>query len=358
MSSSKNPKKQKQLNKMLLFTDYHVGKSRDLFYTTNTLEYMEWLVSLVEGDPTIDSIGFLGDWHESRSHIHVDTLNLSYKLATRLNNLGLPIYFVVGNHDLFNKHSRDIHSCVFFNKFENFTIIDQPTIFPEFDKSALFSPYLFHNEYDFCLLKQPASHLLGHFEFKDFVITGYNTKMDHGPDAQQLSEYISVLSGHFHKRQTTGNVTYIGNTFPTSFADANDTARGACVYQFDTGQKTYHNWMGGPRYYKTTLSELASGKVNHEVNEKTFVRCMADTHITYEEHNILKDMFIKQLGIKSLAIEEDKTEAKQILGETLSGISQDELTKSTVDELVHKMLSQIAVEKIDNKALIEIYKTL
>jgi hypothetical protein len=85
---------------------------------------------------------------------------------------------------------------------------------------------------------------------------------------------------------------------------------------------------------------------------------MADTHITYEEHNILKDMFIKQLGIKSLAIEEDKTEAKQILGETLSGISQDELTKSTVDELVHKMLSQIAVEKIDNKALIEIYKTL
>lgn len=353
----KNQKR--QLNKMLLFTDIHVGKSRDLFYTTNTLQYIEWLVSLAEADPTIDCIGFLGDWHESRSHIHVDTLNISYKLASRLNGLGLPIYFVVGNHDLFNKHSRDIHSCVFFNKFENFTLIDQPQIFPEFDKGALFSPYLFHNEYEFCLMKQPVGHLLGHFEFKDFIITGYNTKMDHGPDAQQLTEYKSVLSGHFHKRQTTGNVTYIGNTFATSFADANDVARGAAVYTFDTATLEYHNWEAGPRYFKTTLSDLSNGKVTaSQLNEKTFVRCMADTVITYEEHNVLKDMFIKQLGIKSISIEEDKTEAKQIISDTLPGISADELGKSTVDELVHKMLEQIAVDKIDNKTLIEIYKTL
>lgn len=348
----------KQLNKIALFTDYHVGKTRDTFYTTTTLEYMEWFCNLVRSDSSIDSIGFLGDWHESRNNIHIDTLNLSFQLISQLDSLGLPIYFVVGNHDLFNRQSRDTHSCVFFSKFANVNVISQPQIFPEFTGNALFSPYLFHGEYDYSLTKKPAKHLLGHFEFKDFVITGYNVKMDHGPDCTQFSDYQNILSGHFHKRQHQNNVQYIGNTFCTSFADANDNNRGACVYQFDTGKATFHNWAGGPQYVKTTLSALAAGKVGTTLTDKTLIRCIADTPITYEEHTQLKQMFLKEYGVKSVHIEEDKKATKDLISETLPGVTQDDLAKSTVDELVHKMLSQVEVDKIDNKLLVEIYKTL
>jgi DNA repair exonuclease SbcCD nuclease subunit len=329
-----------------------------LFYTTTTREYLDWFVNLVKSDPTIDSIGFLGDWHESRSNLHIDTMNLSKELVGKLDALGLPIFFVVGNHDLFNRQSRDIHSCVFFDLFPNVQVIQQPTIMDQFDGKALFSPYLFHTEYDFCLTKQPVQHLLGHFEFKDFVITGYSVKMEHGPDAKQLTEYKNILSGHFHKRQKSGNVSYIGNTFCTSFADANDVERGAAIYEFDKAKITYHNWTNGPQYIKTTLSDLSAGRVEGVLNEKTFVRCIADTAITFEEHRMLKDSFLKEYGVKSAEIIEDKRVARAALTETLSEVDQADLAKMTVDELVEKMLVEVAVENIDGKTLAEIYKTL
>lgn len=343
---------------MLMFTDFHVGKSRDLFYTTATNDYIDWFCNLAVSTPGIDSIGFLGDWHESRSNLHIDTLNLSYKLTQKLNALNLPIYFIVGNHDLFNKHNRDIHSCVFFNNLSNFIVIDQPQLRSEFDGKALFSPYLFHDEYEHKLLNQPAAHLLGHFEFKGFVITGHSVKLEHGPDCTEFADYKTILSGHFHKRQKTRNVQYIGNTFPTSFADANDVQRGACVYQFDTAALTYFNWTGGPQYIKTTLTELSEGKVNGVLTDKTFVRCIADTKITYEEHTMLKNSFLKQYGVRAISIEEDKVAAKEILAETIPGITTDELAKSTTEELVHKMLSHMTVDGINSKTLVELYKSL
>lgn len=343
---------------MLLFTDFHVGKSRDLFYTTITTEFIDWFCNLAQSTPGIDCIGFLGDWHENRNHLHIDTLNLSYQLTEKLNNLDLPVYFIIGNHDLFNKHNRELHSCVFFNRLSNFIVIDQPVIRPEFDGSALFSPFLFHNEYETTLHDQTSQHLLGHFEFKDFIVTGYNTKMEFGPDCTEFADYKKILSGHFHKRQKTRNVEYIGNTFSTSFADANDIQRGACIYEFDKAKTTYVNWTGGPQYIKTTLSALSDGKVNATLTDRTFVRCIADTSITYEEHSAIKEMFTKQYGVRSITIEEDKVATKQILAETLPGITSDELAKSTTDELIHKMLQQLTAEGIDNKTLVDLYKTL
>lgn len=343
---------------MLIFTDYHVGKTRDLFYTTTTEQYMDWFLGILDANPDVDCIGFLGDWHESRANIHIDTLNLSYRLIERLNSRGLPIFFVVGNHDLFNRTNRNIHSCVFFDRFENVNLVTQPTVFHQFDGKALLSPYLFHTEYDFCLMRQPVQHLLGHFEFKDFVITGSSVKMEHGPDAGQLSEYKNVLSGHFHKRQRQGNVSYVGNTFATSFADANDIERGAAIYQFSTGRLKYHNWMGGPRYVRTTLTELSNGVGTLELNDRTFVRCIADTAITFEEQKELRDALSKDYGVRSAEVIEDKKTSRQMLTEALTDLDVAELNKLTVDELVEKMLSDVNVKEIDGKRLVEIYKSL
>jgi hypothetical protein len=130
------------------------------------------------------------------------------------------------------------------------------------------------------------------------------------------------------------------------------------VYEFDKAKTTYFNWTDGQQYIKTTLTELSEGKVNATLTPKTFVRCIADTKITYEEHTLLKDTFLKQYGVRAISIEEDKVAAKAILSETLPGITTDELAKSTVDELVHKMLSQLSVEGINSKTLVELYKAL
>lgn len=349
----------RQLNKIALFTDIHIGKSRDPFYTTTLQEYIDWFISIVQSDPTIDSIGFLGDWHEVRNSIHIDTMNLSHQLIKKLNDIELPIFFVVGNHDLYNRQTRDIHSCIFFQEFKNVTLISQPTVYDCFDGGALFAPYLFHSEYDNTLKNRKVNHLLGHFEFKDFILTGQSVKMEYGPDCTELGSYKNILSGHFHKRQRQRNVQFIGNTFPTSFADAGDTDRGAVVYTFDTATIEFHDWARAPRYIKTTLSELSSGNNSSEMlNDRTFIRCVADTAISYEEHLALKQMYSKDYGVRGITILEDKKEIKNILAETLPGVTAEEIARSTVDELVHQMLGQVKADKINNELLVNLYKSL
>ena len=74
------------------------------------MDYVDWFCAQVRSDPTIDHINFLGDWHENRSAINIATLKASLEGARRLNSLGLPIFFIVGNHDLYNRHNREIHS--------------------------------------------------------------------------------------------------------------------------------------------------------------------------------------------------------------------------------------------------------
>jgi len=344
---------------MALFTDYHVGKSRDQFYTTTTIEYMDWFCEQVQNDPSIDCIGFLGDWHEHRSNLPIDTMHLSFQLITKLNELNLPVYFVVGNHDLFNRHTRSVHSCVFFQQFSNLIIIDQPVIRPEFDGGALFTPFLFPTEYDASLLNQNTAHLLGHLEFKDFVITGHSIRKEHGPDCTEFSEYRRILSGHYHKRQHLRNVTYIGNTFCTSFADADDLDRGMAVYTFDSGELDFINWDGGPRYVKTTVSEIMSGNVTTPLNDHTYVKCVADVVISYEDVAQLKRNLPAQYGVRSVQVEEDKRAQKEAINETLpAGITPEDVKSFSVDDLVNKMLSQVQVDTIDPNKLVEIYRKL
>lgn len=351
--------KQKQLNKMALFTDYHVGKSQSLYYTSVVREYMDWFCNMVASDPTIDCVGFLGDWHETRSSIPTDTMNLTHEMLSRLDALNLPVYLVVGNHDLFNRENRAIHGCIFFDKFKNIRVIDEPMHCPEFDGSALFSPYLFHGEYQHYLKAARDKHLLGHFEFKGFVITGYSVTLESGPDSSEYGNFSSILSGHFHKRQQMRNVTYIGNTFCTSFGDANDTDRGAAVYEFDTQKLTFKNWELGPKFLTTTLSDLVAGSAHqHSLTERTHVRCIADCDMSYEDHMELKRSLTKEFGVRTFTVEQDVKAAREIVEDTMTGVSLEDMRKMTVDELVRKMLQQVQSDSINPTTLVDLYQSL
>ena len=61
-------------------------------------------------------------------------------------------------------------------------------------------------------------------------MTGYNTKLEHGPSHASFKNVKKIFSGHFHKRQAADNVCYIGNTFPMDFGDLNDNERLKNVY--------------------------------------------------------------------------------------------------------------------------------
>ena len=343
--------------KMAIFTDIHFGaKGNSELHNQDCLDFIDWFCDNVKARGDIDSIGFLGDWFENRNALNIATMNFSYQGAKKINDLGLPVYYIVGNHDLYHRHTREIHSVIHFHEFENFIIIDEPTVIDNEHGEILFCPYMFHNEYPNLLkyLKKPV--WMGHFEFKGFVVTGSDIKMQHGPSPSDFKGPKVILSGHFHKRQhpKNTNIVYVGNTFPTTFGDANDFDRGMCVYDFPNNSLDFKNWADAPKYIKTKLSAVLDGTVDLLPN--SYVKCLADEEITFEESGVLKQSLIKKYKLRDFSLEESLELAQTLSDTETDDIEIDELM--SIDEIVPQMLEQIESEKIDNKKLVRIYKSL
>lgn len=336
------------------FTDIHFGrKSNSPTHNQDCLNYIEWFCQQFREDPDADYIAFLGDWHESRTAIDISTLNYSYKGAQMLNNLGVPVYFIVGNHDMGMRHSREIYSTVPFHEFDNFIIIhDEPTFRPELKDGALFVPYLTKDEYP--KLNQYTNLPLwaGHFEFKDFVLTGYSITLKEGPDVNDFKDVGTILSGHFHRRQIKNNTIYIGNAFPMDFGDANDVKRGLAVYDHNTRETQFINWDSCPRYLKCTLGDILDGNV--KLSDDMHIDINIDTSITYQQLTTLEEQLRKQYNVRSINLDE----TSKFIEENADRIEDEDDGGETVstNDLIINMLSEADEKKFNRSLLIDLYR--
>jgi DNA repair exonuclease SbcCD nuclease subunit len=224
----------------------------------------------------------------------------------------------------------------------------------------MFFPYLFKSEYPATaasIIKHNPKYVFGHFEFRNFVVTGTDRKMDHGPDHTQFSKPKYVFSGHFHKRQALDNVIYIGNTFPTNYGDAWDDARGMAILTTETEDVDFIDWADCPKYRKVKLSDVL-GDPTLKFPSKCRVRCVVDIDIGYTEAQALKEEMIKTLGLREFSLEENINEKKDLL----HGNSdyEDDLDLSSIDDAVIKLLSTgvTPTASIDPNKLVQIYQLL
>ncbi len=351
----------KKLVKTAAFTDIHWGaKSNSESHNRDCMNYIEWFCDKVKADPSIDHIMFLGDWFENRAALNISTMDWSYRGAKKLNELGLPVFFIIGNHDLYHRHTRAVYSTVNFHEFSNFTIINEPTVVQTIGNGALLCPFLFHNEYPSLIKHNTLDTWWGHFEFKDFLVTGYGMKMPTGPDASDFNGPKHIMSGHFHKRQQDKNVVYIGNTFPSNFGDAGDNDRGMMVYDHEQDNMSFINWDDCPKYIRTSLTDLLDGTT--QLHKEARVKCIVDVPISYEESVFIKEKYVADLALREFVLEESHDLQQALENTDIDDIEamleDDELVGATIDELVVQMLKSIDTDKIDNDLLISQYNRL
>ena len=346
-----------RLKKAAVCTDIHFGKkSNDKTHNEDCIRFLEWFKEQVKADPEIDHIMFLGDWNENRSALNIETLNYSYQGAKLLDSIGLPVFFIIGNHDLYRRHTRDVHSVIPYQELNNFTLIAEPVVIEEIGNGgALVCPYLFHKEYPQLKKYLNLETWWGHFEFKGFVITGYSITMPTGPDPLEYKGPKHIVSGHFHKRQAHEQVIYVGNTFPMDFGDAGDNNRGMTTYDHDKGEVLFHNWPDCPKYIKTTLTELLDKTV--ELHPEARVKCIVDVPISFEESTELRTVFMERYNLREFTMEESR-EIRSALTETESNVDWENTKLKGVNELVVEMLRDISTDHVNSEMLVEIYHGL
>lgn len=346
----------KVLKKAAMFTDIHFGKKNNSEeHNQDCLNFINWFCEQVKADPEIDHIWFLGDWHEHRAAINAFTLQRSFHGAKMLNELGLPVYFLIGNHDLAFRNTRTTYTTEIFEPLENFILLSETKVIDEIHGKVLAIPYLREDEYPTLIEHSKVPVAMGHLELKGFRVSGSSNIMEHGPEAGTFfKKQKRVFSGHFHQRQAQGNVEYIGNTFPMDFSDANDVKRGMAVYDFVEDELNYIDWSDCPKYLKLSLSDVLENP-KKSLTKNARVKVDVDTEITFEESNVIREKLQKKYALREITLDESYSIDVK-LSEDEEAI--EELQLQTTNEVIIELLRRIKDSSVDTDLLLSIYKSL
>ena len=332
--------------KVACFTDIHFGlKSNSATHNQDCEDFVDWFIQESK-DAGCETAIFLGDWHHNRNSINLITLDTSIRCLEKLGQAFENFYWFPGNHDLFYKDKRDIHSSAFGKHIPGVTVVDK--VMTEGDVTLV--PWLVGDEWK-NISKVKSKYMFGHFELPLFYMNAMVQMPDHGElQAKHFTHQDYVFSGHFHKRQNQGKIWYIGNAFPHNFADTWDDDRGMMVLEWG-GEPTFKSWPDAPKYRTLSLSKLIDDKDNI-MKSKMYLKVNLDIDISYEEANFIKETYVEEHDIREISLIQEKNNI-----ETGTDDNPDASFES-VDQIVTEQLLNIDSDNIDAKTLLAIYNSL
>lgn len=332
--------------KVACFTDIHFGlKSNSQIHNQDCEEFVDWFIKTAKAEGCETAI-FLGDWHHNRNSINLVTLDSSIRCLEKLGAAFDQFFWFPGNHDLFYKDKRDVHSSAFGRHIPGVTVVEKVTTLDD----VTLVPWLVGEEWK-NISKVKSKYMFGHFELPLFYMNAMVQMPDHGElQIEHFQHQDYVFSGHFHKRQSRDKIHYIGNAFPHNFADTWDDARGMMVLEWG-GTPKYIDWDNCPKFRTLKLSELID-KADDLLKSKMYLKVHLDCDISYEEANFVKETFVSKYDIRELSLIQEKNSVEGVVDDN------PDAKFESVDHIVTEQLVNIDSEQFDQKLLLDIYHGL
>jgi hypothetical protein len=254
-------------------------------------------------------------------------------------------FFFPGNHDLYYKDKRDIHSVEFGKYIPGITVVHKPMTIGD----VTLCPWLVGDEWK-SINQLKGRYIFGHFELPSFFMNAMVQMPDHGEiQLDHFKGYELGFSGHFHKRQVKNNMHYIGNAFPHNYADTWDDDRGMMFLEWG-GTPEFKEWPDAPKYRNLKLSRLID-EADTLLKSKMHLRVTLDIDVSYEEASFIKEKFINDYDIRELTLIPEKKEVE-------INTSIDIQAFESVDQIVSNQLVNIESDTYDSKVLLSIYNSL
>ncbi len=329
--------------KAAVFTDIHFGlKSNSITHNEDCLDFVKWATAKAR-EEGCETCLFLGDWHNNRAALNILTLNYSLRALEHMNDNFDAVYFIPGNHDLYYRDKRDVQSVEWARHLPKVQICND--WFQSGD--VVIAPWLVGDDHK-RLAKKRAKYCFGHFELPGYYMNAMVLMPDTGEAKREdLTGFEHVFTGHFHKRQTAGNVTYIGNCFPHNYADASDDSRGMMILEWGK-EPEYHAWPDQPTYRVLGLSEIVNN-ADTVFRAKMHARVNIDIDLSYEEANFIKETFVDTYKLRELSLIPRKEVS---VNETASG----EIIFESIDTIVQNQINAIESDHFDPALLMDIYR--
>jgi DNA repair exonuclease SbcCD nuclease subunit len=332
--------------KAAIFTDIHFGlKSNSTLHNEDCLNFVKWATAKAKAEGC-ETCLFLGDWHNNRASINILTLGYSLQALEHLNANFERVYFIPGNHDLYYRDKRDVQSVEWAKHLPNIQICNDWFS----DGNVTIAPWLVGDDYK-KLKKMKGQYMFGHFELPGYLMNAMVAMPDHGElTGDDMQGFGHVFSGHFHKRQTQRNITYIGNAFPHNYADAGDDDRGLTILDWGKDPE-YHSWPDQPKYRVFQLSDVIT-HTEKMLQPGMHCRVNLDIDISYEEATFIKETFVDTYKLRELTLIPAK------VTDLTEYEIQGNIEFESIDQIVTGQLTNLDNGKFNKNLLLDIYRNL
>ncbi len=336
----------KLFSKAAVCSDIHWGlKSNSIQHNVDCTNFVDWFIKTAQ-ENDCETCFFLGDWNHHRASINIQTLQFGLRALEKLSAAFDTVYFIPGNHDLYYRDKRDVHSVEWAKHLPNVVIVNDWFV----KDNVVIAPWLVGQDWR-KLQSLSGKYLFGHFELPHFLMNASVEMPDHGElQLDHLGGFETVFSGHFHKRQFRNNCIYIGNAFPHNYADASDDDRGMMILEWGN-KPVFHSWPGQPRFRVHKLSEILDDTDNL-LFENLHVRVNLDIDISYEESSFIREQLVPKYNLREMSLIPMKLD-----------ISQDDtdytnLQFESVDSIIISQIEQLQQGSFDKQLLLDIYRNL
>lgn len=276
-----------------------------------------------------------GDLHDTKAIIRAEVANRLLQLLDG----NVQTYIIVGNHDRINEKAnahglnylKDVAHIV-----EEPTDVDDMTLLPYYHDTDALKRDLAKIENDIVIMHQGVK---GAF-MGDYIQDKSSI------DPEELANF-TVISGHYHKHQTVGTVTYIGSPFTMTFGEANDGLKGFLVLNSDGSFERRILDLRKHVIINTTVEERV--KVKLQSNDLLWLKITGPTsELKKLKKTELGQFYIGHSNFKLDLIPTDAEEVKlspvtmsepEMLDSLINGLDEPNSFKQTLKELWREIIA-------------------
>ena len=345
--------------KVALITDTHYGfKKGNQDYHDFFLKFYNDIFFPTLKKKKIKHVIHLGDVFDIRRNIDFWSLDWSRKnIFNPLQDLGVTVDMMVGNHDAFYKNTLEINSleCL-LQEYDNLRVYTGPSEVTVGGRKMVYLPWICdqNEEQTVNLMRETeAEVVLGHLEMEGFK-TNPTYVANHGRQVSEFSKFKLVMSGHYHTRSKKGNFQYIGNPYQMYWNDYADE-RGFNIFDTET-LKLQHIKNPYEMFHKIFYDDTKNEYYDLDVEKykDTVVKVVVENKTDYTAFdyliNSLQDVTLDLKIIEDFSTEESEDEDIQLEHEdTLTILEKyvEELNTNLDSGKLKEIMKSLYVEALE-----------
>lgn len=264
-----------------LLSDTHLG------VRSNSREWMDSIESWFRDFfiPTLESsyqpgdiVIHCGDVFDSRQSINLFVMNKGIEIFEAVAKI-MPLYMIIGNHDIFMKSSNSVNSLKVFRNNPAITVFEEPQKVDIGNCTALFMPWRDGHQAEADCLNNPdnqADLAFCHTDIRGFTFNKMQ-RVEEGNDVSAFNQFKKVYSGHIHWAQHFKNVRMLGSPYELTRSDSGNR-KSFWRLDLDTLEETEYVNHSSPKFLRYKLAWLLEQPVGkmQELFYNNYVDIMVD----------------------------------------------------------------------------------